>query len=196
MGLHFSYCWFVPSPPPPPPREQRPCQNNSWCCFRNFWNYVLFCPFVDTPPLVRTTLGVVSVKVCDFGVVFAKRGEGTLASAAVCVLILLGAQAVWGCKGHGWCTSCPRFSATTAEINNCQTEVFNTVTIPFFQETFAQHVLHRLHMFSPQFISFGAVVCGQGGGGDLEAAGVQCTKRNRICSLWTYSDLGSVTNVS
>ena len=27
-----------------PLREPRPCQSNSTCCFRNFWNHVLLCP--------------------------------------------------------------------------------------------------------------------------------------------------------
>ena len=39
------YGWRLALPPPPPPlREQRPCQSNSRCCFRNFWNGVLLCP--------------------------------------------------------------------------------------------------------------------------------------------------------
>ena len=33
---------FIP-PSPPLLREQHPCQSNSRCCFRNFWNRVLLC---------------------------------------------------------------------------------------------------------------------------------------------------------
>ena len=52
-----------------------PCQSNSRCCLRNFRNHVLLCP-LSTPPLVRATVGVVSVTFWDFSVAHARGGGG------------------------------------------------------------------------------------------------------------------------
>ena len=59
----------------PLPAPLRACQSNSGCCFRNFWSHVLLCPLA-VRPLVRATVGVVSVKVWNFAVALARGGGG------------------------------------------------------------------------------------------------------------------------
>ena len=66
----------IPGAVIPPLREPRPCQNKSRCCFPNFWNHVPLCPFTTPSPLVRTTLGAVSVNVWSSSVVYVDMEHG------------------------------------------------------------------------------------------------------------------------
>ena len=64
-----------------PLQEQRPCQSNNRCCFRNFFfcGTMSYFALYDFTPRVRATLGVVSVKFWGFGVAVAREGAGYLA---------------------------------------------------------------------------------------------------------------------